>query len=283
MAYSQCSYISFSILYQITIYNESTAYKQVVFLQGNIEYMTKAHFPYAIPAIFCICSFIAVLPILLITYPLCNKVILFLGIEENCIIKFISRLIPITKIKPFLDCFQGTFKDKYRFFAGLYFMYRVSILSSMFATGVMPIFVIIELQLIVMMALHTITWPYQKKIHNIIDFLVLTSLAIINTLKSLNFFYAENGKRSGSKSRIIHWIQLFFTCLPLFCLVLWCFLYAAHKFKIVSRIMKKMGSISRTEHDGHDEDNEDFYDRDRTLSSDSYRLVKGRQLENLVT
>ena len=286
MAYSQCSYISFSILYQITIYNESTVYKQVVFLQGNIEYMTKAHLPYAIPAIFCICSFIAVLPLLLITYPLCNKVILFLGIEENCIIKFISRLIPITKIKPFLDCFQGTFKDKYRFFAGLYFMYRVSVLSSRLITEVMLIYVMIELQLIVMMALHTITWPYQKRIHNIIDFLVLTNLAIINTLKSLNFFYAENGKRSGSKSRIIHWIQLFFICLPLFCLVLWCFLYAAHKFKIVSRIKKKMGSISRTERDGHysdDEDNEDFYDRDRTLSSDSYRLVKGRQLENLVT
>ena len=283
MAYSQCSYISFSILNKITIYNGSTAYKQVVFLQGNIEYMTTAHLPYAIPAIFCICSFVAVLPLLLITYPLCNKVILFLGIEENCIIKFTSRLIPITKIKPFLDCFQGTFKDNYRFFAGFYFMYRVSILSSKFATGVIQIYVIIELQLIVMLALHTITWPYQKKIHNIIDFLVLTNLAIINTLKLLNFFYAENGKRSGSKSRIIHWIQLFFTYLPLFGLILWCFLYATHKFKIVSRIKKKMGSISRTEHDGHysdDEDNEDFYDRDRILS---YRLVKGRQLENLVT
>ena len=153
MAYSQCSYISFSILYKITIYNGSTAYKQVVFLQGNIEYMTKAHLPYAIPAIFCICSFIAVLPLLLITYPLCNKVILFLGIEENCIVKFTSRLIPITKIKSFLDCFQGTFKDKYRFFAGLYFMYRVSILSSRLITEVMLIYVMIELQLIVMMAL----------------------------------------------------------------------------------------------------------------------------------
>ena len=283
MAYSQCSYISFSILNKITIYNGSTAYKHVVFLQGNIEYMTKAHLPYAIPAIFCICSFVAVLPLLLITYPLCNKVILFLGIEENCIVKFTSRLIPITKIKPFLDCFQGTFKDNYRFFAGFYFMYRVSILSSRFATGVIQIYVIIGLQLIAMLALHTITWPYQKKIHNIIDFLVLTNLAIINTLKSLNFFYAENGKRSGNKSHIIHWIQLFFTYLPLFGLILWCFLYAAHKFKIVSRIKKKMGSISRTERDGHfsdDEDNEDFYDRDRILS---YRLVKGRRLENLVT
>ena len=285
MAYSQCSYISFSILNKITIYNGSTEYKQVVFLQGNVEYMTKAHLPYAIPAIFCICSFIAVLPILLITYPLCNKVIRFLGIEENCIIKFTSRLIPITKIKPFLDCFQGAFKDNYRFFAGLYFVYRVSILSSRFATGVMLIFVIIEVQLIVMLALHTISWPYQKKIHNIIDFLVLTNLAIINTLKLLNFFYAENGKKSESKSHIIHWIQLFFTYLPLFGLILWYFLYATHKFKIVSRIKKKMGRISRTERDGHsvDEDNEDFYDRDRTLSSDLYRLVKGRQLENLVT
>ena len=236
--------------------------------------------------IFCICSFIAVLPILLITYPLCNKVILFLGIEENCIIKFTSRLIPITKIKPFLDFFQGAFKDNYRFFAGFYFVYRVSILSSRFATGVMLIFVIIELQLIAMLALHTITWPYQKKIHNIIDFLVLTNLAIINTLKLLNFFYAENGKRSGSKYHIIHWIKLFFIYLPLFGLALWCFLYATHKFKIVSRIKGKMDSISGAEHDGHysdDEDNNDFFDRDQILSSDPYRLIKGRQLENLAS
>ena len=62
----------------------------------------------------------------------------------------------------------------------------MSILSSRFATGVMLIFVIIELQLIAMLALHMITC--------IIDFLVLTNLAIINTLKLLNLFFAENGR-----------------------------------------------------------------------------------------
>ena len=31
------------------------------------------------------------------------------------------------KFMPFLDSFQACFKDKYRFFAGLYFTYRIAI------------------------------------------------------------------------------------------------------------------------------------------------------------
>lgn len=173
MVYSQCTYLSLSILNLIYIYRGTESYKVVVFLQGNITYFSVQHLPYAIPALLCLLLFVAPLPLLLLAYPLCNKIVVFLKMDENRGFKFASRLVPVTKIKPLLDCFQGTFKDNYRFFAGLYFVYRVMILSSRLVTGVILIFMVIEIELIFMLALHSFVWPYQNKIHNLIDLVVL--------------------------------------------------------------------------------------------------------------
>lgn len=40
----------------------------------------------------------------------------------------ISQKLPISSLKPLLDSFQGCFKDNFRFFAGLYFLYRWTLL-----------------------------------------------------------------------------------------------------------------------------------------------------------
>lgn len=192
MAYSQCTEISFSILNPINIYNGPEKNSTVVFLQGNVHYFSSEHRPYAIPALFCIVSFVLTVPLLLMCYPQCNKVITYLRLDENRGIQLISGVIPMYKIKPFLDCFQGTFKDKCRYFAGLYFVYRATILASRFAPTILTIYIVMELQFTLMLILHTLCWPYQKTIHNVIDTLLIANLAIITMVRMLINIETEN-------------------------------------------------------------------------------------------
>lgn len=292
MMYSQSTYVSLAILNPVNIYEGTTHHKRVVFYDGTIEYFVGRHFYYVIPALFFLLTFVTVLPLLLISYPLCNKVIALLRIENSSVVKLSSKLFPVTKIKPLLDCFQGTFKDNCRFFAGLYFVYRFTILSSRFATGVISIFTIIQIQLIAMLVLHTMFWPYQRKIHNMIDLIIFADLAIINSLKLLNFVYAENGAREKDKIHAIHYIQLFFIYIPLFGLCLWILYKLISKIKPLYRMLhRKSESIVlqplESHYDGRLieslENDDDFLENDRRsyFGSESYRMVKRNKLEIL--
>ena len=291
MVYSQSAYVSLTVLYPIDIYEGTTVFKRVVFYDGTIDYLIGRHYYYVVPAVFFLLTFVTVLPLLLVTYPLCNKVIAVLGLENNPAVKMSSKLFPITKIKPLLDCFQGTFKDNYRFFAGLYFIYRFTVLSSRFANDVILIFTIIEVQLIAMLVVHTIVWPYQKKIHNIVDSIIFADLAIINSLKLLNFFYAENGIREESKIRTIHFIQLFFIYIPLIGLCLWIFYVLAHKMKaLYQKLRKKPEEVLKSLNSHYEgrlvetiDNDDDFIENDRRsfFASESYRMMKRNKLDIL--
>lgn len=292
MVYSQCTYISLSILNLIQIYAGAKPYKIVVFFQGNIGYFSVNHLPYAIPALLCILFFVAPLPLLLIVYPLCNKIIALLKLENNRAVKLTSRLLPVTKIKPLLDCFQGAFKDNYRFFAGLYFVYRVMILSSRLVTGVILIFTIIEVQLIIMLALHTFIWPYQKRIHNIIDLFVFTNLAIINGLKLLNFFYAENGAQAETNIRVTHAVQLLFIYIPIIVLFLAVIFkvgrnlkgFVVKSKKAIARRISNERSDEMEENRIPFENNDDaFLDNNRrSFASESYRMMRQNKADLLL-
>ena len=284
MVYSQSTYVSFAILNMITIYKGGKRYKNVVFFQGNFEYFSIEHLPYAIPALFFL-TIMSLIPLILIMYPLCNKVLARLGLAEN---RFINKLlVPITKIKPLLDCFQGTFKDEYRFFAGFYFLYRVSILSSRLFTGVILIFIVIEIQLIAMIAIHAVVWPYQRKIHNVIDLAIFVILAIINSLKLLNFFYAENGETSKSQIRVIHWFQLVFIYIPLVGLCLWVAYMLVLKLRsALKRTPRRvstdsdMSSVGDRYYEGSGSHYDDFLgdDHRERLGTEGYHMMKQKKL-----
>lgn len=278
MTYSQCTEISFSILNPITIYNGPRKNSTVVFLQGNINYFSREHLPYALPALFCIISFVLVVPLLLMMYPLVNKVISFLGLEENCAFKFTSRLIPIAKIKPLLDCFQGTFKDNYRFFAGLYFAYRAAILAARFAPTVTIIYAVMEVHFIIMLTLHTLSWPYHKRIHNITDALLIANLAVITILKLLIHNQVEF-TQSNQNVLIIYAVELIFTNLPLVVLAI-----VAIR-TIVKRLRLKCNKNNHSNSDTKAMD-ELFLDNDirqeaMCRSTDSYMLMRERQIEKM--
>ena len=74
-------------------------------------------FWYAIPAIYFSTTKIIASPILSLIYQLQYKILTYVGV------KIIFSLLD--KLKPL---FQGAFKDEYRFFSGLYFLYRFFLL-----------------------------------------------------------------------------------------------------------------------------------------------------------
>ena len=74
---------------------------------------------YYLPAIFVFLTFVAIPPLVLLDYPL--------RLFEKVLSKVpcLWRHYPKSKIHILLDAFQGCYKNKWRCFAGLYFIFRL--------------------------------------------------------------------------------------------------------------------------------------------------------------
>ena len=81
--------------------------------------------PYAIVAFGFLLFVLVIPPLLLLLYPLIFKILGLCNLSETPTVRVLWRVMPIQ----FLDAFQSSFKDKYCFFAGLYFLYRGTILA----------------------------------------------------------------------------------------------------------------------------------------------------------
>ena len=84
--------------------------KVYTYLSPDIEYFHGRHLAYSIVALLCTISIVIGLPLLLILEP------------------FLNHRINFIKIKPLLDQFQGSYKDKCRCFAGYYMICRLLII-----------------------------------------------------------------------------------------------------------------------------------------------------------
>ncbi len=235
IVYSKCTHVSFSLLWYQDLYRGQTVVRRVVSLQGDMEYFVGEHLPYAIVAILFVIFFIVPLPLVLLFYPMANKFISKFNLDNFFVIKFASKLFPLYKWLPFFDIFQGVFKENYRFFAGLYFVYRVLILWSRIETRLSIIYLMATLQFIVFLLIHTLAWPYKQRIHNIIDALLLANLAIISGLKLMMVTLSIN-HYSIMAIRLVHGIEMLFVYIPMIVLVA----YGSVKcFNVLVKFFKK--------------------------------------------
>ena len=288
MVYSQCTQVSFMILNVVKIYkpeNKSYYYNYVPFFRGNIAYFGKEHLPYAIPALICISTIVLALPMLLLYYPLCNKIISFFKLNENRFIIFASKLVPLSKFKPLFDSMQGSFKDHLRFYAGLYFVYRVAIIATVIQARVEWIHTLIEIEITAMLGIHTVLWPYRENIHNIIDALVFCNLLLIVILKRFSFSMAEKGSQFSKDIKIIHWFQILLINLPLLVLLLKLLHYLMARFKLRQFLCcqkrKKLEEKVEINNALLDDSLLDHCTRVGSFS-ESYMQMKERQIEKLM-
>ena len=244
MCYSQCAKVTLFLLTPSLIYsvgppnNHNTT--RVIFYAGDYLYFHSSHLKYAIPALIILIVLILIPPIFLLVYPFCYKIFALLGIEETRCVQVICKVAPLEKMKPLFDSFQSCYKDKYRFFAGLYFLYRlVALITFLALDSQTKFYIAFEIQLIVMLTLQATTYAYRKRWHNILDTLLFADLAIINALTMLNYKLALSDNFFAIN--ILSGIQVFLVVLPM--LYILCFLCS----RIVLRLKILRGQTKKEE------------------------------------
>ena len=216
LCYSRFAQVSLMILIPGTIHGkDGTFIRKVVFYDGGVDFFSKAHLVYAIPALI-VSVVLFLLPLLLVMYPACYKVFSILGIGESNFLGVLCKVISIENLKPILDSFQGCFKDRFRFFAGLYFLYRLfAVICFAYTSSLSVFYMAVEVQLVLMLMIHALVQPYKRRWHNAIDGLLFADLALINALTTFSF------SKSSSESEfyksyvtIVSSIQALLICLP---------------------------------------------------------------------
>ena len=183
--------------------------------------MEGAHIKYAVVAILALIFMIILPPLLLLVYPLVFKLLGYCKLSESRCATFLWKLMPIQV----LDAFQNSFKDRFRFFARLYFLYRAIILAAYaYSETVFQFYSAVKLQLIMVLAIHAIFQPYKKTKHNIIDSLLFTNLAVINAITLFNYTRKDYMERFISQFAItaMEFIQALLILLPFLYIVVYC-------------------------------------------------------------
>ena len=197
LCYSQCTRVTLHILNAFCLYTANFHCKvRVVNYMGYMTYLHGDHVHYAAVAIVVLIFMVILPPLLLLLYPLVFKLLGLCKLSESKLAGILWRVIPIQ----LLDAFQSSFKDEFRFFAGLYFLYRAMLLGAFaYTQTVLEFYSIVQLILILVLAIHAIFQPHKEREHNIFDALLFTNLAIINSITLFNYsevdfrgrFYSE--------------------------------------------------------------------------------------------
>ena len=236
MCYSQCAKVTLFILTPGRIHSIGRLHHnnitKVVFYHGDYKYLQGAHVKYALPTFIFGITLVLAPPLLLVFYPLCYKILALLHIEETRCINILCRILPLERMKPMFDSFQSCFKDKYRFFAGLYFLYRLAALLSFLITDSLTKFYIaLEVQLIVMLTLQAIAYPYRRHWHNIIDVLLFANLAVINAMTMYNYKKAKERNNDARSIDAVSAIQTILVSTPFVCMVCFVIIQLALRIK----------------------------------------------------
>lgn len=244
LCYSQCTLVTLLLLkpVQYTDPHNTTNDQKYVLYQGNIEYLKGSHLKYALPAFFFLVTIVTVPPMLLISYPLCYKVLAVMKIEESKFSRILCKIVPLERLKPFFDSFQGSYKDKHRYTSGLYFIYRLISVCLAVSTKNETFFILLEIQLLVMIFVQSYFQPYKKKKHNRQDLFIFVNLAVINALMILNFSLSANSNNQQLTINVITSIQTLLLYLPTFYVVfkLGYFIFANIKMCCVKSRTKKV-------------------------------------------
>ena len=126
LCYFQCAVTTSEILTPAHLLGYNNEWiKTVPLFDGELDYFRGCHLFYAIPAFLCLIFILIPPPTILLLEPLLTKMF-----SMDCFTRTYRRWLYNRlrlKLMPFLDSFQACFKDRKRYFAGLYFVYRLLI------------------------------------------------------------------------------------------------------------------------------------------------------------
>ena len=211
LCYFQCIKITSKVLSSVTLTGKNgLENKSVPLFLGDSEYFGLEHLPYAIPAVFVLIVVIILPPCILMLEPVLTKLFSW----KNCKVSSYYTKIRMS-FMPFLDSFQGCFKDKYRFIAGLYFAYRVAASASYFTPSVFSCYACLEVILFLIVFIHVILRPHKESWHNIIEFFILINLLFVNTATIINLAIIQDKDDNSLNTMTIVWLQIVAMSMPI--------------------------------------------------------------------
>ena len=222
--------------------------KTVALYDGELEYLESEHWYYATAAFLCLFIVLIPPPTILLLEPLLTKVF-----SLNCFTDTFMRMLYCRlrlKLMPFLDSFQACFKDKHRYFAGLYFLYRCLIpFLSTFSQSISFYYGLITFNIFVVLFIHTAMQPYKKKWHNLLEQSLFFNLILILALTYYNYKYKIN---DGTDAACV---QLILLSLPITYIICYTAVVAYRKYfpnrlhNIFSRVLSRNSETTSTADD----------------------------------
>ena len=218
ISYFQCSRTTFLLLNRQKLEGiGGQSLGTIVFWNGTMQYFSRDHLPYAFPALIATVFFTIPLPFVLIFDQTLVKLESYVSKYSTFVYNKQPWTFFRTKLKPILDSFQGCFKDTMRFYAGMFFLYRLIVLIIL-DTSQTPnqYFVMLEVFLLVLLAMQSILQPFVQQSHNVAATLIFTNMAIINAL-TMRIYSTVSDRGYTIEARFLQWVQLVLIYIPLLC------------------------------------------------------------------
>ena len=153
--------ITFNILTSTRLIHNNDVVVSVVALEPHIKYLSLEHIPIVILALLVLLIVIVPLLIVLLISPA------------------LSRVINLTRIKPFLDEFQSCYRDSCRWYSIVYFIVWIGFVSMQ--SQAVPM-IYIQALFVILLSTHCLIRPYQSTILNITDTLILIDVNFLLAL-----------------------------------------------------------------------------------------------------
>ena len=187
LSFSKFAVISSYMLYPGILYNHNgIVAEQVCFIHGEYRYLSIEYAPYLIVSILIFSIICVLMPLILFLYSIKP----FYSCLNKLKLKF---LLPGPKFQLFLNVFHNCFKDgtdgthDLRFFASLYFLLRVLIVSANFIAPFWAAqYIMQQIVCTIGILLFGALQPYKKTVYNLLDAFIFSLLAIINVISLYN-------------------------------------------------------------------------------------------------
>ena len=215
LAFTKLALISFLILSRTSL----NSHTHVATYQGTLPFLKNKHLQYAIPAFIISILFVYIPATGLLCYPLVPQLIgklkRWIPLDNYVFYYKISSCLerPFIKLKPIIDCFQGSYKPHFEFFAGLLFWYRL-IIFTVFAYSVQRDTYFWNIVVsVVFLVIIGVVQPFKKSLNN-----TVMSLSVVNIImiSMMNIYLLDHYHELKLKSDYkIQWWQLRLVVLPL--------------------------------------------------------------------
>ena len=216
LCYFQCAQVTYRILVPSVVQGiDGIGQHNRPLFDGELRYFKGDHLYYAAPAIVCLVVILIPLPTVLLLEPLLTK-IFSMDCFTRTEIKWLYNRLRL-KLMPFLDSFQACFKDKHRYVAGLYFLYRlIAPIGALSTVNIYTCYTVACILLFIILLYHTIIRPYKIKWHSLIEFTILINLLMVTILTMFNYKATLwEGKEGKEQIRSRIFLQDLLLCFPI--------------------------------------------------------------------